>query len=82
MTLSAREQLAKLNEKKSALEAKIRMEEEKRLAALGSVVANLLQKDSDFRASVLPKIAAASSPRVKFLLNELLIDPGDQNGQP
>ena len=76
MTQSAREQLAKLNEKKSALEAKIRMEEEKRLAALGSVVASLLKNDSNFRTSVLPKIEEAASPRVKSLLSELLIDPG------
>lgn len=64
--------LAKLQEKQKEVEAEIKAGEQKRLAAIGSVVAELLQKDEQFRSVMLPILQAVTAPRLKAVIDKFL----------
>jgi hypothetical protein len=57
--------LAKLEEKKKVVEAEIKADAQKRLASLGSVVADLLKNDEQVKGVLVPKLQAVTAARLK-----------------
>jgi hypothetical protein len=58
-------QLAKIEEKAKAKREEIKADEQKRLAALGAVVADLLKNDAEVKAVLVSKLQAITAPRLR-----------------
>ncbi len=73
-TKSAAEKLAELQQQVKEAKEQMKADEQKRFAIIGSAVAELLKKDPDFKAAVLPKLQASlTSSRDKAAIEQFLV---------